>query len=182
MSDTETLTEGLDVATAGFPMGSRALEGPDGLYQLCPTLQRGIISAVLPFPGRRPKAFSVQIMTHGGASGSPVFLPDSGRVVGVLYAALSDTARTARRDACTFPTGISYAVPARAITRMASRVREMPQMRSPADAPDLNQLICENTPGHIYRDGACYPVRPAARPLSLPNLELLNPKKEVVHE
>jgi hypothetical protein len=84
------LSEGTPVATAGFPMGSDALTAPGRLHQLCPTLQQGIVSAVHPFAGCRSHGFALNIMVQGGASGSPVFLPETGAVVGTVYASLGD--------------------------------------------------------------------------------------------
>ncbi len=37
-----------------------------------------------PFAGSRPHSFLVDITTHGGSSGSPVFSPEDGRVLGVV--------------------------------------------------------------------------------------------------
>ena len=84
------LKEGMVVATAGFPMGTDALRAPGYLHQITPTLQQGIISAVLPFSTPRPHALMINVMTQGGASGSPVFAPDRPAVIGVLYAGLNE--------------------------------------------------------------------------------------------
>jgi len=64
----EVIEEGTEVATAGFPMGIDALMSPGWMHQLTPTLQRGIVSAVLPFPGPTPHAYAVNVMVQGGAS------------------------------------------------------------------------------------------------------------------
>lgn len=100
------LEEGLQVATAGFPMGTDALTAPGWLHQLTPTLQEGIISAVLPFSCSTPHAFTINVMVQGGASGSPVFLPSSGKVVGILYAALNDIVQTSKERAQKLPTDL----------------------------------------------------------------------------
>jgi len=120
---TTSLAEGQEVATAGFSMGTRALVAPGWLHQISPTLQRGIVSALLPFPADQYHGFAINVMTQGGASGSPVFLPDTGDVVGVLYAGLSDLDRTQGGDVHRLPTNISYVVPAHAVrkTLMESR-------------------------------------------------------------
>jgi hypothetical protein len=52
--DASVIEEGTEVATAGFPMGTDALLAPGWIHQVTPTLQRGIISAVLPFPCPTP--------------------------------------------------------------------------------------------------------------------------------
>jgi S1-C subfamily serine protease len=112
------LQEGMEVATAGFPSGRRALESPGGL-QLGPTLQRGIVSALLPFPGPRPQAFSVNIMTHGGASGSPVFDPRNGSLLGILFSSLQDVGSLDQgRDTYAMPTTITYALPSSYLLRV----------------------------------------------------------------
>lgn len=104
--------EGTTVATAGYALGRHALAAPGGNLQLGPTLQQGIISAVLPFPSARPSAFSVNIMAHGGGSGSPVFIPETGEVTGMLFSTLNDVSTLDHgTDTYRIPTTISYAVP-----------------------------------------------------------------------
>ena len=97
------LTEGKEIATAGFPMGTEALMAPGYLHQFTPILQRGIISAVLPFRCSTPHAVMINVMCQGGASGSPVFFPGSPELVGVLYGSLVD-----RASGQTMPTNFSY--------------------------------------------------------------------------
>lgn len=77
--------EGASVFLAGFPMGTRTLRAPGWLHQMSPTLQRGIISAVLPAPCVNPHALLLDCITERGASGSPVFDADNGTVVGMVY-------------------------------------------------------------------------------------------------
>jgi trypsin-like peptidase len=55
------LVEGSELATAGFPMGADALTAPGYVHQVCPTLQSGIISAILPFACPRPHAFTINV-------------------------------------------------------------------------------------------------------------------------
>ncbi|GAJ23631.1 unnamed protein product, partial [marine sediment metagenome] len=40
---------GKSISTIGFPMGIETLMAPGYLHQIAPTLQKGIISAILPF-------------------------------------------------------------------------------------------------------------------------------------
>ena len=67
-------------------------------YHLCPTIRRGIpdehvcekghhqlISSVLPWPYADPHGFSIDIMSEGGASGSPIFRTDDPRAIGILH-------------------------------------------------------------------------------------------------
>ncbi|MDY0133349.1 MAG: serine protease [Desulforegulaceae bacterium] len=118
------LKEGYEIATSGFPMGRYALMGPGGLFQISPTLQRGIISAILPYPKKKPDAFAINIMTHGGASGSPVFSTETGKVRGVLFSILTDTLYSENNFAYTIPTNISYAVPCHHLRRELKIIEE----------------------------------------------------------
>lgn len=82
--------EGELVATAGFPMGRDKLTAPGWMHQLSATLQTGIISDVHPFACASPHGFTLNAMIQGGASGSPVFEPETGTVLGVAYASVND--------------------------------------------------------------------------------------------
>ena len=84
----ELYEEGEPIATAGFPMGTDHLTVPGWLHQLSPTLQSGIVSAVHPFPCSTPHGFTINVMVQGGASGSPVFNQQTGKVLGLVYAGL----------------------------------------------------------------------------------------------
>jgi len=135
------LQEGIEVATAGFPMGTEALTAPGWLHQVTPTLQRGIISAVLPFSCSSPHAFTINVMTQGGASGSPVFLPRAGTVIGVLYGGLNDIAETLQKDVYTVPTSISYVVPSHYIANSLRTIEGNPNFTLPEDTKSLGELI-----------------------------------------
>ncbi len=82
---------GTPIATAGFPLGTRALAIYGQLNQVAPILRSGIIASVYPFPCPRPHGFTIDIMTLGGESGSPIFLVDSGEIVGLLHAGFNGT-------------------------------------------------------------------------------------------
>jgi S1-C subfamily serine protease len=82
---------GTRIATAGFPLGDAPLTAYGAVNQITPVLRHGIISSVFPFPCPYPHGFTVDILTQGGASGSPIFLTDSPRVVGLLYAGFDGT-------------------------------------------------------------------------------------------
>jgi len=142
LDDGSVIEEGTEVATAGFPMGTDALTAPGWIHQLTPTLQRGIISAVLPFPCPTPHAYAVNIMVQGGASGSPVFLSESGEVVGVLYAGLNDPRETLRnQDLYTVPTNISYVVPSHYLHRSLEELEKLNQMKAPSDARTIEEML-----------------------------------------
>jgi S1-C subfamily serine protease len=82
--------EGEEVATAGFPMGTDHLIVPGWLHQISPTLQSGIVSAIHPYPCTTPHGFTINVMTQGGASGSPIFNRETGEVIGAVYAGVFD--------------------------------------------------------------------------------------------
>jgi len=82
------LDEGDEIAFCGFPMGTRTLKAPGWIHQITPTLQQGILSAILPMVCDNPHAILIDIQTEGGSSGSPIFNPETGEVVAMLYAGL----------------------------------------------------------------------------------------------
>ncbi len=91
ISDTPNLIRvGTSVATAGFAMGTTPFTMLDKITQLTPILRHGVISSVFPFPCPHPHGFTIDVVTQGGESGSPIFLPDTGEVVGLLHAGLPD--------------------------------------------------------------------------------------------
>ncbi len=82
---------GLDIATAGFALGAEGLALYNNMNQFVPFLRKGIISSVFPFPGPSPHGFTIDVMTQGGESGSPIFRCEDGVVIGVLYAGFDAT-------------------------------------------------------------------------------------------
>jgi hypothetical protein len=90
-TDLHTLDIGMPIATAGFALGHHALTGYGKVLQLTPMLRHGIVSSLYPFPCPSPHGFTVDIMTQGGESGSPIFMPDSPVVVGLLYSGFDGT-------------------------------------------------------------------------------------------
>jgi hypothetical protein len=84
------LPVGSDVGILGFPMGTDTLAAPGWLHQIGPTLQRGIISAQLPFECDAPHNVMIDAVVEGGSSGSPIFDSNNGEIVGLLYAGLNN--------------------------------------------------------------------------------------------
>jgi S1-C subfamily serine protease len=80
---------GMEVAIAGFPLGTKPLEIFEKVTQIMPFLKHGIISSVFPFPCPFPHGFSTDILTQGGNSGSPVFRTDSPIVLGMHEAVVA---------------------------------------------------------------------------------------------
>lgn len=86
-----TIASGLEIATAGFPLGDVALTPFGHLSQVTPYLRRGIVSSVFPFPCPTPHGFSIDVASQGGASGSPVFLCDPPEAIGIVHAGFPGT-------------------------------------------------------------------------------------------
>ena len=63
------------------------------VVQMMPYLRHGIVSSVFPFPCPQPHGFTIDAMSHGGASGSPIFAVDEPKVLGMLYAAFPGETR-----------------------------------------------------------------------------------------
>lgn len=85
-SEPNTICIGMSIATAGFALGETALTVYQKVNQITPLLRHGVVSSVFPFPCPQPHGFTIDIMTQGGESGSPIFLADSPEVVGLLHA------------------------------------------------------------------------------------------------
>jgi Trypsin-like peptidase domain len=162
LGDTSVLQVGVEVATVGFPMGTRALTAPGWLHQLSPFLQRGVISAVLPFVCQAPHSFVINVMSIGGASGSPVFLTDSPKVIGILNAGLLDMSPTfvtgenglVPIGLTQTPTNFSYVVPAFWLAGCVDAIKSNAVFKLPEDALSLDEIIgkavyhVSKAPGH----------------------------------
>lgn len=116
--------EGQRVAFTGFPLGMVL-----GLY---PVTHRGIISAISPIvtPAhtagtltaaqiqrmRNPfNVYQLDATAYPGNSGSPVYNPSSGAVVGVLNSVL---VKRSKESLLSQPSGISYAIPVGYVKRL----------------------------------------------------------------
>jgi hypothetical protein len=133
----------MEIATAGFPMGTDALSAPGWIHQMTPTLQRGIVSAVLPFTCNTPHGFAINVMTQGGASGSPVFYPNTGEVAGVLYGGLFDIGLTKGKDLYKVPTNISYVVPSHYIKRILTTALQEPALAESCNGLTVEEMIAK---------------------------------------
>ncbi|MCE2570786.1 S1C family serine protease [Motilimonas eburnea] len=111
--------EGQSIAFTGYPIGAIL-----GLYA---ATHRGIISAITPIATpqissqqitpqmikqlRKPyKVFQLDATAYPGNSGSPVYDPETGLVIGVINKVFVQGSKEA---ALTHPSGISYAIPIR---------------------------------------------------------------------
>lgn len=91
--DLTAIAVGADIAVCGFPLGNALLVGP-GVWRFGPVLHHGIVSGVAPCEVADPRhitSFLTDINTAGGMSGSPVFTPGDGKVVGLHFAGAEGT-------------------------------------------------------------------------------------------
>lgn len=116
--------DGSDIAVTGYPIGMIL-----GLY---PVTHRGIIAAYVPIaippanPGnlttqriralRNPQhVYQLDITAYPGNSGSPVFDPDSGKLLAVINSVF---VKGSKEEALSAPSGISYAIPVEHVHRL----------------------------------------------------------------
>jgi S1-C subfamily serine protease len=109
------LEEGDEVVFSGFPLGSTTLRAPGYIHQISPTLQSGMISAVLPFPCDNPHGILIDALSQHGSSGSPIINPNNGEVIGVLYGGIASTS-------------ITYAVPAKTVYEVYKMVDDVKEL------------------------------------------------------
>lgn len=127
LGDSASVREGDREAFTGFPLGMVL-----GLY---PVTHRAIVSSITPIAIpvhsdqelnanmvkrlRSPFAvFQLDAIAYPGSSGSPVFEPESGKVIGVINAVF---VKGTKENALTQPTGISYAIPGNYIAALLRR-------------------------------------------------------------
>jgi Trypsin-like peptidase domain len=183
LTDTGVLAEGTEVGTIGFPMGTKALSAPGWVHQFGPFLQRGVISAVLPFPCKSPHSFVINVMSMGGASGSPVFLADKPKVVGILNAGLMDTLPTVgavegkigQTGIVQAHTNFSYVVPSFFLGDPLEKIKADATFKLPDDALSIAEMIerasfvVGKQPGHNEPPD---PRRMFVEPESSPRIEV----------
>ena len=120
--------EGEGIAFTGFPIGPVL-----GLY---PVTHRGIISAITPIATagrasqdlnpqriqqlrRQPfKVFQLDATAYPGNSGSPVYDPDTGQVLGVVNKVF---VKGSKENVLKHPSGITYAIPANYVKALLGR-------------------------------------------------------------
>ena len=128
--DSDTLVrEGQDIAFTGFPIGNA--------LGFAPVTHRGIIAAITPIGIPQDRArelnpalirrlgtdpfdvYQLDATAYPGNSGSPVFDPQSGRVIGVVNMVF---VKTTKENVLSDPSGISYAIPVRHLREMLARL------------------------------------------------------------
>ena len=130
LHDGDDVRDGHEILLTGFPIGSVL-----GAY---PATHRGMIAAVTPIaiPQDRARgldARTIHAITRGafpvlqldataypGNSGSPVYDPDSGEVLGIVNMVL---VKGTKESALTQPSGITYAVPASRVLALLKKTR-----------------------------------------------------------
>lgn len=91
-----TAIVGHPIAACGYPYGTAMLTKEGRVYRFGPVLQQGYISALSPFD----KAGTIDellldLRAAPGMSGSPVFFPGDGGVIGIIYATWEATTAVA---------------------------------------------------------------------------------------
>jgi serine protease Do len=124
--NSSTVREGQDIAFTGFPIGMVL-----GLY---PVTHRGMVAAISPMARPTENArtinaeqvrrlrttfdvFQLDATAYPGNSGSPVYIPETGRVVGVINSVL---VKESKESMLKVPSGISYAIPAIYVQQLLS--------------------------------------------------------------
>jgi S1-C subfamily serine protease len=81
-----------EVYVCGYPHGNRLMEKDGEIYRLGPVMQHGYISGLSPF-GRatHPDEILLDVRTARGMSGSPVFRPGTGAVIGIHNEAIGSS-------------------------------------------------------------------------------------------
>ena len=151
MASEVVINEGDMVAVSGFPMGENVLIAPGWLHQITPTLQTGVVSAILPFPCPSPHAFLLDVMCKGGSSGSPVFNIETGEVLGMVYGGLPEK-KIMRGESNTVliyenASSLTLAIPSSFLKTMLARVDEVPGFKEHKveDQKDLQSWLKEVT-------------------------------------
>ena len=124
LSSKDMLRPGTDIAFTGFPIGAIL-----GIY---PATHRGYVSAITPdaIPAMNSQQLNLKMMerldsvspiyqldatAYPGNSGSPMYEPRTGEVVGVINKVL---VKDTKESALSSPTGISYAIPVKFVIKL----------------------------------------------------------------
>lgn len=128
LGDGKAVQEGQEVAFMGFPIG--------GVLGMTPVTHRGIISALTPIgiPQANSRdlnpalvrrlasdvfrVYQLDATAYPGNSGSPLFDPESGEVLGVLNMVF---VKSTKESVLSNPSGISYAIPVRHLKQLLDR-------------------------------------------------------------
>lgn len=118
LADAELASEGQTIAFTGFPIGSA--------LGLSPVTHRGIVAAITPIGipqansqalnpalirrlgGDAFRIYQLDATAYPGNSGSPMFDPETGQVLGIVNMVF---VRTTKENVLSDPSGITYAIP-----------------------------------------------------------------------
>lgn len=128
--DSDNVKEGQEVLFTGFPIG--AVLGP------FPATHRGMVSVVTPIAIPQGRAadldpavvrrlttgsfpvFQLDATAYPGSSGSPVYDPETGEVIGIVNMVL---VKGTKEAALSQPSGITYAVPSKHLKSLIDKAR-----------------------------------------------------------
>lgn len=129
LGDSDRVREGALFLVTGFPIGT--------VLGLFPVTHRAMVSAISPIAipagsarqlnGRRLKqlrdpfpVFQLDAVAYPGNSGSPLYDPESGRVVGILNMVF---VKESKENILSQPSGIAYAIPIRHARKLLEGLR-----------------------------------------------------------
>jgi len=130
LASRERVQEGQEIAFTGFPIGA--------VLGMTPVTHRGIVSAITPIgiPQANSRdlnpalirrlandvfrVYQLDATAYPGNSGSPVFDPKTGEVIGVINMVF---VKSTKESALTDPSGISYAIPIEYLHTLLGEVR-----------------------------------------------------------
>ncbi len=130
LGDSDRVREGESIAFTGFPIGAVL-----GLY---PATHHGLVSTISPIvlPARSGRQLSVSMIkrmrdpfdifqldatAYPGNSGSPMFLPKTGEVIGVLNMVFI---KESKETVLEKPSGISYAIPIKHLKALLETLKD----------------------------------------------------------
>lgn len=130
LGNAEHVREGETYLFTGFPIGS--------VLGLFPVTHRSMVAAISPFaiPAARAdrldaraarrlsgtgfSVFQLDAVAYPGNSGSPVYHPETGAVIGIVNSVF---VKGSREAAITHPSGITYAIPSQRLKALLERSR-----------------------------------------------------------
>ncbi len=130
LAGAERVLEGQSVAFTGFPIGN--------VLGMTPVTHRGIIAAITPIGIPQANArdlnpalvrrlatdafrvYQLDATAYPGNSGSPLFDPESGEVIGVMNMVF---VKSTKENVLTDPSGISYAIPVEYLLKLLASVK-----------------------------------------------------------
>lgn len=129
LTENERVHEGQPVAFTGFPIGN--------VLGMTPVTHRGIVAAITPIgipqansrdlntalvrrlSGEVFRVYQLDATAYPGNSGSPLFDPETGQVIGVMNMVF---VKSTKESVLTDPSGISYAIPVEHLRKLMVQV------------------------------------------------------------